>query len=68
MAHLGNNESWVLYLATAATVLTLLAEPFQAAFQAFERMEYLAYSNVVSSTLQILLGVTLALIGFRARG
>ena len=68
LAHLGNNESWVLYLATAATVLTLLAEPFQAAFQAFERMEYLAYSNVVSSTLQILLGVTLALIGFRARG
>ena len=68
VAHLGNNESWVLYLATAATVLMLLAEPIQAGFQAFERMEYLAYSNVVNSTLQIILGVTLALIGFRALG
>jgi O-antigen/teichoic acid export membrane protein len=68
LAHLGNDESWVLYLATAATVLMLLTEPLQAAFQAFERMEYLAYSNVVSGTLQLVLGVTLALIGFRARG
>ena len=68
LAHLGNDESWVLYLATAATVLTLLTEPIQAAFQAFERMEYLAYSNVVSATLQIILGITLALIGFRAVG
>jgi len=68
LAHLGNDESWVLYLATGATVLMLLTEPIQAAFQAFERMEYLAYSNVVNSTLQIILGVSLALIGFRARG
>ena len=68
LAHFGNDESWVLYLATAATVLMLLTEPIQAAFQAFERMEYLAYSNVVSTTLQVVLGVTLALIGFRARG
>jgi O-antigen/teichoic acid export membrane protein len=68
LAHLGNNESWVLYLATAATVLMLLTEPIQAAFQAFERMEYLAYSNVVSTALQVILGVTLALFGFRARG
>jgi O-antigen/teichoic acid export membrane protein len=68
LAHLGNDESWVLYLATGATVLMLLTEPIQAAFQAFERMEYLAYSNVVNSTLQIILGVSLALVGFRARG
>ncbi len=31
-----------LYLAAAATILTLLAEPMQAGFQAIERMEYLA--------------------------
>jgi O-antigen/teichoic acid export membrane protein len=68
LAHYGNGEAWVLYLATGATVLMLLTEPMQAAFQAFERMQYLAYSNVVMSTLQIALGVSLALIGFRAVG
>jgi O-antigen/teichoic acid export membrane protein len=68
LAHLGNDETWVLYLATGAAVLSLLTEPIQAAFQAFERMEYLAYSNVVNSTLSLILGVTLALVGFRARG
>ncbi len=67
-AHLGNDESWVLYLATGATVLTMLTEPIQAAFQAFERMEYLAYSNVLNATLQSILGITLAVIGFRAVG
>jgi O-antigen/teichoic acid export membrane protein len=68
LAHFSNGEAWVLYLATGATVLMLLNEPIQAGFQAFERMEYLAYSNVASSTLQIVLGVALALIGFRAVG
>jgi O-antigen/teichoic acid export membrane protein len=67
-AHFGNDESWVLYLATGATVLTLLTEPILAAFQAFERMEYLAYSNVVNATLQSILGISLAVIGFRAVG
>jgi O-antigen/teichoic acid export membrane protein len=67
-AHLGSGQSWVLYLATGATVLTMLTEPIQAAFQAFERMEYLAYSNVVNATFQSILGITLAVIGFRAVG
>jgi O-antigen/teichoic acid export membrane protein len=67
-AHFGSSESWVLYLAVGATVLTLLTEPIQAAFQAFERMEYMAYSNVLNATLQSILGITLAVIGFRAVG
>jgi O-antigen/teichoic acid export membrane protein len=68
LAHFGSNEAWVLYLTTVVTVMFLLIEPIQAAFQSFERMEYLAYSNVVTNTLQTILGVTLALIGFRAVG
>ena len=46
-----------LYLAAAATILTLLAEPMQAGFQAIERMEYLAYSDVINKSSQGLLGV-----------
>ena len=68
VAHLSSSASLILYLATGAAFLSLLTEPVQAAFQAFERMEYLAYSNVATSSLQILIGVSLALIGFRARG
>ena len=57
-----------LYLAAAATILTLLAEPMQAGFQAIERMEYLALSDVINKSSQGLLGVILALIGFRSTG
>jgi O-antigen/teichoic acid export membrane protein len=58
----------VLYLAGAATMLTLLAEPMQAAFQAVERMEYLAYSDVISKSTQGLVGIVLAVMGFGAIG
>lgn len=58
----------VLYLAAIATLLTLLAEPMQAAFQAIERMQYLAYADVINKTAQSVLGIALVLIGFRAIG
>src|SRR5262249_40129859 len=68
VAGYGHEGNAVLYLASGATVLTLLAEPFQAGFQAFERMEYLAYSDVINKSAQGLLGVALAVIGFRSVG
>jgi O-antigen/teichoic acid export membrane protein len=68
LVHNADSESSVLYLAAAATILTLLAEPMQAGFQSIERMEYLAYSDVINKSAQGLLGVALALIGFRAVG
>ena len=40
----------------------------QAGFQAIERMEYLALSDVINKSSQGLLGVILALIGFRSTG
>jgi O-antigen/teichoic acid export membrane protein len=58
----------VLYLAAGATIFTLIAEPLLAGFQAIERMEYLAYSDVINKSAQGLLGVGLVLVGFRAIG
>lgn len=58
-------QTEVLYLATAATCLALLTEPLLAGFQAIERMEYLAYSDVVNKTVQSLGMVALVALGFR---
>ena len=65
-ADVGGDARVVLWLAVAATILTQVAEPLQAAFQALERMEYLAYSDVISKSAQGLLGVVLAVAGFGA--
>jgi O-antigen/teichoic acid export membrane protein len=68
LAGYGHEEKVVLYLAATATALTLLAEPMQAGFQAIERMQYLAYSDVINKSSQGLLGIALVLVGFRATG
>ncbi len=68
LAHYGHEEWLVLSLAAVTTILTLLAEPMQAAFQAIERMEYLAYSDVINKSGQAVLGIAVALLGFRAVG
>ena len=68
LARLTPDASLVLYLATGATVFLLLAEPWQAAFQAREQMHYLAMSDVVSKSAQGLAGIVIALLGFRAAG
>jgi O-antigen/teichoic acid export membrane protein len=67
-AHYGHDGTLVLYLAGGATILSLLAEPIQAAFQAIERMEYLALSDVITKSTQGLLGIVLAIVGFGAIG
>lgn len=58
----------MLGLAAGATFLTLLADPVQATFQAVERMRFLAYSDIISKTLQSLVGVALAVLGYGAVG
>jgi O-antigen/teichoic acid export membrane protein len=67
-ARYGTEGTLVLYLAGVATILTLLSEPMQAGFQAIERMEYLAYSDVINKSAQGLLGVAVAVLGFRSVG
>ena len=64
----GHEGRLVLYLVAGATLLTLLAEPMQAAFQAIERMEYLAYSDVINKSMQGLVGIVLVVLGFGAVG
>ena len=58
----------VLYLAAAATIFIQIAEPLQAGFQAIERMEYLAYSDIISKSGQGLAGIIVVLLGFRTIG
>jgi O-antigen/teichoic acid export membrane protein len=58
----------VLYLAAFATIFVQVAEPLQAGFQAIERMEYLAYGDVINKSAQGLVGAVIALLGFQAAG
>jgi O-antigen/teichoic acid export membrane protein len=68
VAHYGHDATTVLYLITAMTVLTLLTEPLQAAFQAMERMKYLAYADIVNKSAQTVIGIALVLVGIRVVG
>lgn len=68
MAHIGHEGAIVLYLVTASTALTLLAEPLQAGFQALERMQYLAYSDIINKSAQSLVGIAIAVAGLGAVG
>lgn len=57
-------ETKVLFLATGATCLALLAEPLVAGFQAMERMEYIAYGDVFNKAVQSVGAIALVVIGF----
>lgn len=58
----------VLYLGWAVSVLYVLFEPIQAGLQALEKMQYLAYSDVLTKTCVSLVSIVLVAIGFRAIG
>ncbi|HEY7148815.1 MAG TPA: flippase [Gaiellaceae bacterium] len=64
----GHDAEIVLYLAAAATIFVQIAEPLQAGFQATERMEYLAYSDIISKSGQGLVGIVIVLLGFGTIG
>ncbi len=63
-ADLGRTGTVVLFLCTGAALCQLLSEPALSAFRATERMEYMAYAEVLNRTLQSFGGVALALLGF----
>jgi O-antigen/teichoic acid export membrane protein len=67
-AHYSSRGTLVLYLVAGATLLMMLTEPIQAAFQAIERMQYLALGDAIDKSAQGLLGIMLALIGFGVVG
>ncbi len=67
-AEYGGNTTLVLACAMGAVFVVLLAEPIQAAFQAQERMQYLAYNSVLDEVAQCILGIGIAVLGFGALG
>lgn len=66
LGHFTSEQILVLYLAAGISAGILLLEPLQAAFQAIERMEYLAYADVLNKAMITVLGVVLAFLGFTA--
>jgi O-antigen/teichoic acid export membrane protein len=67
-AHYSHEATVVLYLITAMTIFTLMAEPMQAGFQAIERMKYLALADVINKSAQSVIGIALVLVGLRTVG
>jgi PST family polysaccharide transporter len=67
-ARLGQAGTAVLYLTTASTLFYLLTEPALAAFQATERMQYLAYNDVLTKAFVSLGGIALAVRGVQVVG
>lgn len=65
-AHFSGKPVAILWLATGLTILLLFIEPFQALFQAIERMEYLAYGEVLNKGVATACGIALVLLGFGA--
>jgi O-antigen/teichoic acid export membrane protein len=59
-------EAVVLELAFLASVVVLFSEPLQAAFQAMERMEYLAAGDIVVKAASTAAAVILVLLGYGA--
>ena len=64
LGHFHGEQALVIWIATATMVLALFTGPFQAAFQAIERMEYLAYADVLSKAVVTVLSIGLVLVGF----
>lgn len=63
LAHYEGTALVVLYLAAAGVLLILIAEPMQAGFQAIERMQYIAYTEVANKSSQGLVGIALVVAG-----
>src|SRR5216684_2486716 len=68
LGHMQGDQVLALYLGWAVAVLYLLFEPIQAGLQALEKMQYLAYADILTKTLVSLVSVVLVLVGVRAIG
>ncbi len=68
LAHFDRYQIVLLVVATASVPLVLVGEVLQAAFQGLERMQYLAYLDIINKTLTTAGGIVLVLLGFRLLG
>ena len=65
LTHSGPELTVVIWLSAAAMLLGLFGGPFMAALQALERMQYIAYSDVLSKAVVAGASVALVLAGLR---
>ena len=65
LLHFGAEQTLIIWLATAVALIACLSGAIQAAFSGLERMEFLAYGNLVGNGLESLLGIGLVLLGGR---
>jgi O-antigen/teichoic acid export membrane protein len=68
LGHIGAEEGAALTLGWGMCIFYLLAEPIQSAFQASDKMQYLAYAGVLTKTGVAVGGIALVLVGVRAIG
>ena len=64
LGHFHGQEALVLAMAALIAISMLFLEPLQAGFQAIERMNYLAYGEVLNKGLATAAGILLVLLGF----
>lgn len=63
LLHFSSEQTVLVALATAGMLVASLSGAFQAAFSGIERMEFLAYANIVGNGLASVLGCVLVLSG-----
>jgi len=63
-ARFGGEQAVVIWMATASMILVMFTGPLQAVFQAIERMEFLAYGDVLSKAVVTVLSIAIVLVGF----
>ena len=63
-ARFGGEQAVVIWMATASMILVMFTGPLQAVFQAIERMEFLAYADVLSKAVVTVLSIAIVLVGF----
>jgi O-antigen/teichoic acid export membrane protein len=68
VGHFDQEEVVALYLGWGVCILYLLFEPVQAGLQALEKMQFLAYSDILTKTVVSLVSVGLVFLGFRVLG
>lgn len=67
-AHYGHEQTIALFLAALMNVALLIDDSVAAAFQAIERMKYLAIGDAINKSAQSLIGIAVALAGLGAIG
>jgi O-antigen/teichoic acid export membrane protein len=64
LTHFDSQQQLLLYLGTGSTFVGLLTEVSQGAFMGIQRMEYVAYTGVLSKTIGTLAAIALVVLRF----